>query len=103
MAVLAALSGALDHRFALKIMRHGDWWANPHLWVLLVGDPSIKKTPIINAATDGMDHLQATAWSKYQNDKKEYVDAGGDPDKFQSREPPVILPMTSRPKSSASF
>jgi hypothetical protein len=88
MPVLAALSGALDHRFALKIMRHGDWWANPHLWVLLVGDPSIKKTPIINAATDGMDHLQSTAWSKYQNDKKEYVDAGGDPDKFQSREPP---------------
>jgi hypothetical protein len=87
MAVLAAISGALDHRFALKLMRHGNWWANPHLWVLLIGDPSIKKTPIINAATDGMDHLQAAAWRKYQNDKKEYVDAGGDPDKFQDREP----------------
>ncbi|MGB6766749.1 MAG: DNA-primase RepB domain-containing protein, partial [Methyloceanibacter sp.] len=36
MACLAALSGAIDHRFALKIMRHGDWWTSPRLWVLLV-------------------------------------------------------------------
>jgi hypothetical protein len=86
MAVLAALSGAIDHRFALKIMQYGNWWASPRLWVLLVGDPSIKKTPIINTATDSIDHLQADGWKRYQNDKKEYVAAGGDPDAF--RQPP---------------
>jgi Protein of unknown function (DUF3987)/Bifunctional DNA primase/polymerase, N-terminal len=86
MAVLAALSGALDHRFALKIMRHGGWWASPRLWVLLVGDPSVKKTPIINSATDEIDRIQAARFRQYQNDKKEYVAAGGEPDKF--RDPP---------------
>jgi hypothetical protein len=87
MACLAALSGAIDHRFALKIMRHGDWWTSPRLWVLLVGDPSIKKTPIINATTGGMDRLQADEWNKYQNDKKEYVAAGGDPNNFRPAPP----------------
>jgi hypothetical protein len=87
MACLAALSGAIDHRFALKIMRHGDWWASPRLWVLLVGDPSIKKTPIINATTGEMDRLQADEWNRCQNDKKEYEAAGGDPDNFR-RPPP---------------
>jgi uncharacterized protein DUF3987/bifunctional DNA primase/polymerase-like protein len=86
MAVLAALSGALDHRFALKIMRHGSWWSSPRLWVLLVGDPSVKKTPIINSATDEIDRIQAARFRQYQNDKKEYVAAGGEPDKF--RDPP---------------
>jgi hypothetical protein len=86
MACLAALSGAIDHRFALKIMRHGDWWTSPRLWVLLVGDPSIKKTPIINATTGAIDRLQADEWNRYQNDKKEYVAAGGEPDNF--RPPP---------------
>ena len=47
MSVLAACSGALDHRFALKMLRNGDWYAHPRLWVLLVGDPSRKKTPAI--------------------------------------------------------
>jgi hypothetical protein len=86
MAVLAALSGALDHRFALKIMRHGSWWSSPRLWVLLVGDPSVKKTPIINSATDEIDRIQAARFRQYQADKKEYVAAGGEPDKF--RDPP---------------
>jgi hypothetical protein len=86
MSCLAALSGAIDHRFALKIMRHGDWWSSPRLWVLLVGDPSIKKTPIINATTGEMDRLQADEWIRYQNDKKDYEAAGGDPDNF--RPPP---------------
>jgi len=39
MAALVNFSAALDHRFALKLMRNGDWWASPRLWVLLVGDP----------------------------------------------------------------
>jgi hypothetical protein len=86
MAVLAALSGAIDHRFALKIMKHGNWWASPRLWVLLVGDPSVKKTPIINSATNEIDRVQANTWQQYQSDKKEYVAAGGDPEKF--RDPP---------------
>jgi hypothetical protein len=86
MASLAALSAAIDHCFALKMMRHGGWWANPRLWVLLIGNPSIKKTPIINAATDCIDRLQTAAMGRYLADKKEYIAAGGEPDNF--RPPP---------------
>src|SRR5262249_10861964 len=46
MAVLATFSGALHHGFALKMMRNGAWYERPRLWVLLVGNPSTRKTPI---------------------------------------------------------
>jgi hypothetical protein len=32
MAALTAFSGALDHRFAVKMMRNGNWWEHPRLW-----------------------------------------------------------------------
>ena len=43
MATLAGISGANDHRFALKMLRNGNWWESPRLWVLLVGETSVKK------------------------------------------------------------
>ena len=58
MAVLTAFSGALDHRFAVKMMRNGNWWEHPRLWTLLVGDPSRKKTPIINDVTRPLERHQ---------------------------------------------
>lgn len=50
MCVMTAFSSALDHRFALKMMRNGDFHVSPRLWTLLVGDPSVKKTPTQRAA-----------------------------------------------------
>ena len=66
MAVLAACSGALDHRFRLKMMKHGGWYANPRLWVLLVGPPSYKKTPLINAACAPLEAYQDKVLHEYQ-------------------------------------
>ena len=51
MAALAVMSAAIDARTVLKMMRHGDWKALARLWVLLVGPPSVKKTPLLSAAT----------------------------------------------------
>ncbi|MCC3243753.1 DUF3987 domain-containing protein [Methylocystis sp. WRRC1] len=50
MCVLSACSGAMDHRFSLKLKRHGSFVASPRLWTLLVGDPSVKKSPMMRAA-----------------------------------------------------
>jgi hypothetical protein len=58
MATLAAFSGAIDHRVKLKMMRHGDWHESSRLWVLLVGPPSAKKTPIFNTATAPLERYQ---------------------------------------------
>ena len=63
MSVLTAISGALDHRFRVKMMRHGNWCEGPRLWTLLVGDPSCKKTPIINAVTGPLEQHQNILWT----------------------------------------
>jgi Protein of unknown function (DUF3987) len=65
MSALAACSAAIDHRFSLKLMRNGFWTASPRLWVLLVADPSFKKTPIINAGLAPLEvheHALRDAW-----------------------------------------
>lgn len=50
MAMLTAMSGALDQRFRLKMRRFGNYFAPPRLWTVLVGDPATKKSPIIAEA-----------------------------------------------------
>lgn len=59
MAAFAALSGAVDHRTSLRLMRHGGWRASPRLWTLLAGPPSSKKTPIMSAALAPLKRLEA--------------------------------------------
>jgi Protein of unknown function (DUF3987) len=75
MACLAAFSGALDHRFRLKMMRHGPWYVSSRLWVLLVGDVSVKKTPIINAALAEIETIQGELQKEYKRQYAEYKKA----------------------------
>jgi hypothetical protein len=72
MTVLTALSGALDHRFALKMMRHGDWRERPRLWVLLVGNPSVKKTPMFNAALRPLEQQQDYLRRRFEAQCRDY-------------------------------
>jgi hypothetical protein len=72
MAMLTAVSGALDHRCAVKMLRNGNWWEHPRLWVLLVSDPSCKKTPIINTATRPLEHHQNTLRLDYEARLRDY-------------------------------
>lgn len=67
MAALTAASGAISHDFRLKMLRTGDWHVRPRLWTVLVGDPSDKKSPIVNAATSRLherDQEAAVAYAK---------------------------------------
>ena len=72
MGVLTAFSGALDHRFALKMMRNGSWWEHPRLWTLLVGDPSRKKTPIINEVARPLEQHQNNVRRTYEAALRDY-------------------------------
>lgn len=72
MAVLATFSGALHHGFALKMMRNGDWYERPRLWMLLVGNPSTRKTPIFNIATKPLVHYETHLRVKYEADMRDY-------------------------------
>jgi len=49
MSALATCSGALSQEFSLRMTRTTDWDARPRLWVVLVGDPSSKKSPIMSS------------------------------------------------------
>ena len=72
MSALATLSGALDHRSALRMMRNGDWWASPSLWVLLVGMASYRKTPIITATARALMAQDARVQREYQRRLREW-------------------------------
>ena len=72
MAVLAAFSGALHHNFALKMMRHGSWYERPRLWVLLIADPSQRKTPIMKAATLPLVQYEARLREKYEEELRRF-------------------------------
>jgi hypothetical protein len=75
MAVLATFSGALHHAFAVKMMRHGTWFERPRLWVLLVADPSQRKTPIMNTSTAPLAHYETHLRVKYEADLRDYETA----------------------------
>ncbi|MGA8612686.1 MAG: DUF3987 domain-containing protein [Xanthobacteraceae bacterium] len=66
MTCLANFSAAIDHRCKLKMMRHGNWYCRPALWVLLVGESSSKKTPMLRAATDELHEIQNRLRETYE-------------------------------------
>jgi hypothetical protein len=90
MCSLTAISGALDHRFAVKMMRGGDWGEHPRLWTLLVGDPSTKKTPCINAATRPLELHEADLRRDYEARLRDYERAKQAKDNtVEKLDPPV--------------
>jgi hypothetical protein len=88
MSVLAAFSGALHHRFALKIMRNGNWFERPRLWILLVGDPSMRKTPIMTTVTRPLAFYETSLRVKYEADLRDYEMAKKDGDDKAEEPPP---------------
>lgn len=89
MASLTALGSALSHKFSLKMLRNGDWYASPRLWTLLVGDPSRKKTPIIRAATKCLDQHEQDIWDRWEQTRDEALK--DDPDAEEPPKPPRLV------------
>jgi hypothetical protein len=96
MAALANFSGALDHRFRLKMLGNGDWYVTPRLWVLLVGPPSTKKTPTATAALAPLEEYQNEERRKYQARLREYEAELKRFDKKSGEAPPEEPPNPPR-------
>jgi hypothetical protein len=97
MATLASVSAATNHGFSLKMMEHGQWYEHPRLWVLIVGDPSQKKTPEIDAATAPLERVQAEIYRDYKEQLRQYEAAGEDREDEDEPEPPprhVVIDTT---------
>jgi hypothetical protein len=94
MATLVNFSAALDHRFALKMMRNGKWLARPRLWVLLVGPPSVKKSPVMDTATEEIVTIQNARDRAYIRELTAYKrakEAGNDKAVEPVRPPTLVL------------
>jgi hypothetical protein len=75
----------------VKMMRSGNWWEHPRLWTLLVGDPSRKKTPIINDVTWSLERHEKDLRRDYEARLRDY-EAAKKKDKntdVEKPEPPV--------------
>ena len=67
MAALVNLSGALSHTVSvLKPKKYDEWYVSGLLWVMLVGDVSSMKTPIISAATSPLRKLNADRYAEWK-------------------------------------
>jgi len=97
MATLAAVSAAASHRWSLKMMEYGQWYARPRLWVLLVGDPSEKKTPEIDAACAPLERIQGETYRAYLDAARQWKEVD-DKDDPEPEKPPrhVAIDITTQ-------
>ena len=80
MAQLAALSGAIHHRFRVKMMRNSDWYEHVRLWVLLFGRSSWLKSPIMEAVLRPIRHEEADRQRDYKARLRDWKAQGGEED-----------------------
>jgi hypothetical protein len=62
-AAISATSAAVDGSIRLRMKRHDHWSVPPAIWLALIGRPSTKKTPSIDAA-----------WAPLKRAQKVYLD-----------------------------
>jgi hypothetical protein len=88
---LVNFSASIDHRFSMKMKRHGSFAARPRLWVMLVGDVSSKKTPSQLAAISELEKEENRLRDEYENILAGHEAAGGD--KKDAPKPPARFMM----------
>jgi hypothetical protein len=73
MAALTACSAAIPDSVRLQVKRYDQTWVeSARLWVALVGLPSSKKTPIMNAALRPLNKIDAELFRGYMASKDQY-------------------------------
>lgn len=70
---IVACASVLSDDGRIQPKRHDyTWTENPRLWAAIVGDPSILKTPVINACTRPIDKLDAEARRRHREAMRLY-------------------------------
>jgi hypothetical protein len=77
MAALGTCGTVIRDTIQLRMKRHdAGWKENARLWVMLVGDPSRKKTPIMRAATSRVAYHDAELMRAYEREKQDWAEDG---------------------------
>ena len=87
-AAISAASAALDGSIRLKMKKYDNWSVPPPIWVALVGRPSTKKSPIIDAAWEPLHRAQKIdldEWRQRLADWKALPKNERDPDEPKPR------------------
>jgi hypothetical protein len=95
MTALGAVSGSISHAIHLKLMRHGNFLASPRLWVLLVGPPSAKKTPMMKAAMGPIMEYETRSRDIYDEEVAEHRSSEGAPADAPKPPPRYIVSDTT--------
>jgi Protein of unknown function (DUF3987) len=73
MASLVSCASIMNDDWRIQPKRHDSTWTeSPRLWVAIVGDPSILKTPVIAACTKPIERLDAAARERHQEEMRDY-------------------------------
>ncbi|MFN3722273.1 MAG: DUF3987 domain-containing protein [Paracoccaceae bacterium] len=88
LSALVTCAAAIPDRHKVKVKPNGNWLESPRLWGIIIGQPSAKKTPQLNAATEPLSRIDARLVRDYLRRKEEY-DALS-PEERKAKKPPVM-------------
>ncbi|MCB4771452.1 DUF3987 domain-containing protein [Ancylobacter sp. Lp-2] len=72
-AALAVCAASIPDRIKLRVKKHDDsWHESARLWVALVGNPSAKKSPVINIATHPLKEIDGELFAEFVKRKRLY-------------------------------
>ncbi|MDF2811121.1 MAG: hypothetical protein K0S56_2152 [Microvirga sp.] len=72
-AALAVCAAAIPDRIKIRVKKHDDsWHESARLWVALVGNPSAKKSPVINIATHPLKEIDGELFAEFVKRKRLY-------------------------------
>jgi hypothetical protein len=82
MCALATAASAIDQQFRLRMKRTGGWLVPPRLWVMLNGDPSSKKSPIMQECLKPLQAVEREVDKRYAREHAKWkatAKESGDP------------------------
>lgn len=72
-SALTVCAAAIPDHVQVQVKRHSTGWKeSPRIWVAIVGDPSAKKSPIINEASRPLKLIDARMFAEYREARRSY-------------------------------
>ncbi|MEA3521359.1 MAG: YfjI family protein [Campylobacterota bacterium] len=65
----------IGYRVRVKPKRNPEWKVTPNLWGMAIGEPSARKSPVIDQFLKPLHTLQKNAHAKYEENMKDYQEA----------------------------
>ena len=100
MAALTVCSGALDQEIKLKMLRTGSWFQRPGFWCVLCGDPSVRKSPAMNASVAPLRAIENKRRAEYQEALEAWqADKSDDKGEAPDKPPRLLISDTTSEKA----